>query len=161
MLQHDAKLQSAATRSDMRAKNLIHRCSFTMIFNSQGELYVQKRVAFKETYASHYDPAPGGVVGEGETYEENAVREIEEEMGVTGVNLERQFDFFYSDNVCRLWGRLFRCQYEGPFKLDPEEVESGQFMSLEEVADLLRSGPVCPDSKAAVAQYLQLHSSEA
>lgn len=29
----------------------------------QGELYVQKRVAFKETYASHYDPAPGGVVG--------------------------------------------------------------------------------------------------
>ncbi len=50
---------------------------------------------------------------------------------MTGVDLERQLDFFYSDTVCRLWGRLFRCQYEGPFKLDPEEVESGQFMSLE------------------------------
>ena len=29
----------------------------------QGYLYVQKRVAFKETFPSHYDPAPGGVVG--------------------------------------------------------------------------------------------------
>lgn len=29
----------------------------------QGQVYVQKRVSFKETYPSYYDPAPGGVVG--------------------------------------------------------------------------------------------------
>lgn len=29
----------------------------------QEQLYVQKRVAFKETFPSFYDPAPGGVVG--------------------------------------------------------------------------------------------------
>ncbi len=59
-------------------------------------------------------------------------------MGVRGVKLEKHFDFFYSDSVCRLWGRLFSCQYDGPFKLDPEEVESGQFMSLE-VSKLCKS----------------------
>ena len=37
---------------------------FNLAGNPQGELYVQKRVAFKETYPSHFDPAPGGVVGE-------------------------------------------------------------------------------------------------
>lgn len=68
--------------------------------------------------------------GAGESYEENAAREIEEEMGVTGVDLKKEFDFFYSDEVSRLWGRLFSCQYEGNFTLDPEEVESGQFMSI-------------------------------
>ncbi len=51
-------------------------------------------------------------------------------MGVTDVDLKKEFDFFYSDEVSRLWGRLFSCQYDGILKLDPEEVESGQFMSI-------------------------------
>ncbi len=46
--------------------------------------------------------------GYGESYEDNAVRELEEEMGITGACLETLFDFWYSDNTCRLWGRLFR-----------------------------------------------------
>ena len=124
----------------------------------QEQIYVQKRVAFKETFPSHYDPAPGGVVGEGqlsgridesgkqmayhlsilafwyissvhladkrsacfivlhilhagfkETYEENAVRELEEEMGIRDAAIEKLFDFWYGDETCRLWGRLFRC----------------------------------------------------
>jgi hypothetical protein len=105
------------------------------------------------------------------------VRELEEEMGIKNAVLEELFDFWYSNDVCRLWGRLFRrvtwsltgeqalvqvsfmkdehnhptfgvgnstsvqhdvhvgawcrCQYDGPFVLDPEEVESGSFMSLQ------------------------------
>ena len=46
--------------------------------------------------------------GFGESYEDNAVRELEEEMGITGACLETLFDFWYSDDTCRLWGRLFR-----------------------------------------------------
>lgn len=36
---------------------------YSCVSSPQGHLYVQKRVAFKETFPSHYDPAPGGVVG--------------------------------------------------------------------------------------------------
>lgn len=46
--------------------------------------------------------------GFGESYEDNAVRELEEEMGITDACLETLFDFWYSDGTCRLWGRLFR-----------------------------------------------------
>ncbi|CAL5221884.1 g4147 [Coccomyxa viridis] len=155
IVDEDNKALGKATRAEMRAGNLIHRCSFAVVENSQGQLYVQKRVAFKETFPSHYDPAPGGVVGYGESYEDNAVRELEEEMGITGACLETLFDFWYSDNTCRLWGRLFRCKSDGPFTLDPEEVETGSFMSLQEVVQLLENGPVCPDSAIAVQRYLQ------
>lgn len=88
LVDKDNNIVGEATRGEMRAQNAIHRCSFVAIFNSQvkpcvgchevvvhhhtqlskcmccqGSMYVQKRVSFKETYPSHYDPAPGGVVG--------------------------------------------------------------------------------------------------
>ena len=42
----------------MRAGNLPHRASFVFLHNSAGKLFVQQRVAWKETYPSHHDPAP-------------------------------------------------------------------------------------------------------
>ncbi|KAL0031069.1 hypothetical protein WJX77_002321 [Trebouxia sp. C0004] len=147
-------LIGSSTRGQMRAENLIHRCSFIAIFNSQGKLYVQKRVSFKETYPSFYDPAPGGVVGANESYEESAEREIEEEMGVRNVQLQKCFDFYHTDDISRVWGRLFSCTYDGTFRLDPEEVESGDFMSVKEVKELMSSGKVPPDSTACMEKYL-------
>jgi len=46
-----------------------------------------------------------------ESYEDNAVRELEEEMGIMGACLETLFDFWYSDDTCRLWGRFFRYSF--------------------------------------------------
>ena len=57
------------------------RSSFIFVFDPAGRLFVQRRAAAKETFPRHYDMAPGGVVGAGESYEENAAREAEEEMG--------------------------------------------------------------------------------
>ena len=71
------------------------RSSFIFVFDPAGRLFVQRRAAAKETFPRHYDMAPGGVVGAGESYEENAAREAEEEMGITGVPFEFLFDFFY------------------------------------------------------------------
>lgn len=154
-------VRRGVTRAEMRRENLIHRCSFVLVFNSQGELYVQRRVSFKETYPSHYDPAPGGVVGSGETYEENALRELEEEMGIRDVSLEQLFDFYYEDDVTKVWGRAFKCMYDGPFVLQECEVESGEFLELERVQNLLNKEKVCPDSAVALRKYLENQSKEA
>lgn len=63
-------------------------------------------------------------------------------MGITGVELQKHFDFFYSDDVSRLWGRLFSCRYDGDFRLDPDEVESGHLMSLQ----VQMPQPQCPST---------------
>ena len=69
--------------------------------------------------------------GAHESYEQSAEREIEEEMGVKHVELKTCFDFYHADETSKVWGRLFACTYDGDFKLDPEEVESGEFMSVQ------------------------------
>ena len=162
----------------MRARNLPHRASFIFVHNSAGALFVQQRVAWKETYPSHYDPAPvraarqraciqrltraaaavrhqGGVVDAGESYEDNAVREVAEEMGVVGAPLAPLFDFYFADAVTRVWGRAFRATYDGPLTLQASEVAGGEWMSLDAAAQRARDGPCCPDSAAALAEYVR------
>ena len=93
------------------------------------------------------------MVGAGESYEENAAREVEEEMGVVGAALTPLFDFFFQDGVSRVWGRAFRAVHDGPLRLQASEVAGGDWMSLRHAAALVEAGPVCPDSAAAFREY--------
>jgi len=76
------KVLGAVPRREMRAKNLPHRSTYILVFNAQGELYVQKRTMTKDVFPGYYDSAAGGVVLAGESYEQGAVRELAEEMGI-------------------------------------------------------------------------------
>ncbi len=96
------------------------------------------------------------MVGAGESYEENAVREVAEEMGVVGAPLSPPlFDFFFEDGVTRVWGRAFRVSYDGPLTLQASEVAGGEWLSLADAAARARDAPCCPDSAAALAEYLR------
>lgn len=158
IVDRDNTVVGSATRQEMRQQDLIHRASFTIIFNKKGEIFVQKRVAFKETFPGHHDPAPGGVVGSGESYEENAIAELKEEMGIEGVRPQHHLNFWFEMPGLRMWGALFSCTYDGEMTLQPEEVESGEWRSVADVRRLLETGPVCLDSKAAVEKYFDMVS---
>jgi 8-oxo-dGTP pyrophosphatase MutT (NUDIX family) len=131
----------AAPRREMRANRLPHRSTYILVFNSQGKLYVQKRTLTKDVFPGYYDIAAGGVVLAGETYEQGAERELEEEMGIRGVPLTRLFDFYFENEHTRLWGCAFSCLYDGEIVLQEEEVESGAFV---QVSDILRRAEVEP-----------------
>ena len=152
-----------ATRAEVRAQNLPHRCSYCLIVDRMGRVLVQKRVAWKETYPSHYDPCPGGVMGPDETFEENAIRELEEEMGIvvgsplSPAPLEELFDFFFEDASVRNWGRLFMVRFDGDkndLRLQPDEVESVTWLDRPELLRLLATGPVSPDAAVACRRWL-------
>lgn len=72
-------------------------------------------------------------------------------MGVENVTLKTCFDFYHEDEITRLWGRLFTCTYDGEFKLDPEEVESGQFMTIQVMA--LHTRPL----QISLAHHVYIH----
>ena len=56
----------------------------TLVFNEKGELLVLQRAAWKERpEIAHTPDFPGGRADDDETERETAVREIEEEIGVT------------------------------------------------------------------------------
>src|SRR5262245_51895379 len=97
----------AATRREMRAKRLIHRSTYILVFNSFNQLFLHKRSTSKDIYPGYWDPAVGGVVLAREGYDEGARRELGEEVGITDVNLKTLFDFYFSDGTAPVWGRAY------------------------------------------------------
>ena len=143
----------AAPRREMRARRLPHRSTYVLVFNSRGELYVQKRTLTKDVFPGYFDVAAGGVVLAGETYEQGAERELEEEMGIRGVPLTRLFDFSFEDEHTRLWGCAFSCTYGGTVVLQ-EEVESGAFVPVSHILRRSETEPFTPDGMYVLRRYL-------
>jgi isopentenyldiphosphate isomerase len=147
------KVVGAVPRQEMRAGRLLHRATYVLVFNSRGELYLQKRTASKDIFPSCYDVAAGGVVLSGESYEDGAVRELEEELGIKGVPLTQLFDFSYQDKDVRVWGAAYSCVYDGEVVLQEEEIESGAFLPVDEVFRRAESEPFTPDGLYVLRRY--------
>lgn len=74
-------------RNELDHPNDIYRATGIWITNSKGEVLIAKRAFTKDSNPGKWGPAASGTVEEGETYESNAYKELEEELGVTGIPL--------------------------------------------------------------------------
>ncbi|KAF1315544.1 putative nudix hydrolase yfcd, partial [Globisporangium splendens] len=110
----------------------------------------------KDYCPGYLDPMAGGVVQYDESFEDNAAREAEEEMGVKGVPLTYIGTFYYEDQRTRVWGGLFECTYDGSLTLQAEEVDEVLEMSADEI--LQRRGEFTPDGIFAFEKYLESKS---
>jgi isopentenyldiphosphate isomerase len=147
----------AVTRREMREGNLFHRATYVFVFDSEGKLYVQHRTLIKDVYPGYWDLAAGGVVLAGESYALSAARELEEELGIAGVPLHHWFEFYFEDLGSRVFGAAYSCTYEGPLRLQPEEVQSVERLSI---AGIFTNNDrsFTPDSMFALQRYLSQKS---
>lgn len=156
IVDRDDREIGAVSRALMREQRLIHRACYILVFNPAGELFIQKRTMSKDIYPGYWDVAAGGVVLAGESYEAAAARELAEELGISGVPLEPLFTQYYEDENNRVWGRIFRCVAAGPFVLQAEEVESGQFLAPAAVLALSGTEPFTPDGLIVLRKVLAM-----
>ena len=143
------------TRKEMRAQVLRHRAVFIAVVNSAGELLIHQRSEMKDLWPSWWDLAVGGVVSAGESYDAAALRELDEEVGVTGVPLVELGVGTYSDEEVSLVGRCFMVKYDGPLVLRDGEVVAIEWVSQNDLMQRLKERDFLPDSKALVLPALQ------
>ena len=141
-------------RSDIRQRGLIGRCTFIFLFNSQGELCVHRRTLSKALYPGFWDTAAGGMVAAGESYAQSAARELEEELGVSGVPLTEHDHFYFEDGDSRLWCKSYSAVWDGPLRLQPEEVMEARFLAIETIQQEAAQKPYCPDAQEGLRRYL-------
>ena len=121
------KVIGKAPRPEVHAKGLWHRAVYVMVFNSKGELFLQLRSKDKDVEPGVWTCSASGHLSSGETYDEAALKDTFEEIGVE-VKPERLFRFTYRPYRQHLW--IYKANHEGPFKLDPEEVADGKWVSM-------------------------------
>ena len=105
-------LLGALGRAQLREGGLIGRGTYILLFNSSGDLCVHRRTLSKAIYPGYWDVAAGGMVQANESYAESAARELEEELGVSGVPLIEHEHFFFDQPGNRLWCAVFSAVWE-------------------------------------------------
>ena len=144
----------ALPRLQLRQRGLIGRATFILLFNSAGELCVHRRTLSKAVYPGYWDVAAGGMVAAGESYVDSAARELEEELGVSGVELSAHGQFFFDQPDNRIWCAVFSAVWDGPLQVQPEEVMEAGFIPVAQALAESETRPYCPDSLAALQRFV-------
>jgi len=157
LLDSEGRVCGSAPRSVMRRDNLRHAATGVLVRNSSGDIYVHRRTPTKDVYPSYYDFAAGGVVAAGEDPYDAVVRELAEELGISGVELEKLPEGDYADDNTAYHAYLYRCVWDGPVLHQPEEVAWGAWMSPAELVAKLDdpSWPVMPDTAALLGPLVR------
>jgi 16S rRNA (adenine1518-N6/adenine1519-N6)-dimethyltransferase len=115
-----------ARRSDVHGNNLRHRAVHILIFDQAGAVYLQQRSRWKDRHPLKWDSSAAGHVAAGESYEETARRELEEELGIN-VPLEKLLKLPASARTEQEFVWLYRGEIRGNPVVNRTEIETGAF----------------------------------
>ena len=115
----------------------LHRAVSVFVFNSDGELLLQKRASEKYHGGGLWTNSCCTHPREGETSEACAIRRLQEELGFEA-EVEEKFSFIYKAEVENglvenEYDHVFVGMYDGKVNPNPEEVEDYTFVELDKV----------------------------
>ncbi|ANW20947.1 NTP pyrophosphohydrolase [Streptomyces clavuligerus] len=153
----DDRVTGQARRGEVYARGLRHRCVFVLVTDADGKVFVHRRTASKLVFPSLYDMFTGGVVGAGESYDDAALREAREELGVAELPPPTPlFRFLYEDGARGLswWAAVYEVRCALPVRPQREEVAWHTFLSRDELRRRLTEWEWVPDGLAAYQRLL-------
>ena len=135
-----------ATRREVHSRGLRHRAVHVLVFDRHDRVFLQKRSPWKDTAAGLWAASCSGHVDAGEDYDAAAVRELAEEIGVRAtpeadVKPERWLRFRAREETAQEFTWVYRLRHDGPFTLDPAEIERGAWFTPEEVTQGIGARP--------------------
>ncbi|MGC3947669.1 MAG: isopentenyl-diphosphate Delta-isomerase [Chryseolinea sp.] len=143
----DEQDNAIGTMEKMEAhrKGVLHRAFSVLVFNSRGELLIQKRAQSKyhsgglwtNTCCSHPNPTEG--------ISESARRRTSYEMGID-VRPAFAFKFIYQAEldhglIEHELDHVFTATFDGEPSVNPEEVEDWRYVGLEDLREDVRRRP--------------------
>ena len=130
-----------ARRADVHANNLLHRAVHVWVFRSTGQLVAQRRSASKDQYPNALTSSASGHLDAGEDYLIAAIRELGEELGLTGVSLSFAVKLAASSETAYEHTVLYTLKTDAPLSPNAGEVAGLELYTKDELArELERPG---------------------
>ena len=140
--EHD-RVIGQAPRAEVHRHRLRHRAVHILVFNEDGDLFIQKRAASKDEFPNCYDSSAAGHLDQGEDYDTCARRELREELDLV-IPADR-WEKLFQIAACPETGCEFVWVYrvttsESP-RINRQEIESGEFWPLPRVLQAVAAHP--------------------
>lgn len=130
-----------ATRAEVHAKGLLHRAVHVFVFNKRGDILLQQRSMLKDAHPGVWDSSVSGHLDSGEDYPQAAIRELEEEMGISGSEIAE----IGRVKACAETGweniRLYRARYDGSLRYPCAEIDAALWFPVAEVEAWIANRP--------------------
>lgn len=161
IVDEQGNIVGAATRGECHSgSKMLHPVVHLHVFNSQGDIYLQRRPMWKDIQPGRWDTAVGGHVDLGECVADALRREVSEELGITidGIRNEDKDEdededkllatpyapyVFESDRERELV-YPHRLTFDGPIH-PSAETDGGRFWSMDELRSALTTGQLTPN----------------
>lgn len=145
------KVIGTFTRAEIHRDLHRHRAVHLWVFNNHGDVFLQKRSMNKDNNPGLWDSSVSGHVDSGESYDHSVVREAQEEIGIVLTEVPQWiFTLPASKHTGWEFTAVYRCTHEGPFQLNADEIDDGDWYSMSKLSRLIEEQPqlfaesVCP-----------------
>lgn len=145
LVDENGNITGAATRGECHnGSMMMHPVVHLHVFNSKGELYLQKRPEWKDIQPSKWDTAVGGHIDLGEHVEQALFREAGEELGIEGFTPEALPQYvFRSERECEMV-YPYKTVYDKDIR-PSEETSGGRFWNMDEIRESIGKDILTPN----------------
>ncbi|MDD4900745.1 MAG: NUDIX domain-containing protein [Patescibacteria group bacterium] len=135
------------TREKIHKSGLLHREIHIYFITPNKEIIFQHRAKDKDTFPNLLDATVGGHVEIGDSYEQTAIKETEEETGIkikaNDLIFISKVKIYSEDKMSKTINNVFRFQYAYVYrgnvqdlKIEPEEISGFEVWPLDKLARL-------------------------
>ena len=136
--------------------HLLHPVVHLHVFNSAGDIYLQKRPEWKDIQPGKWDTAVGGHIDYGETPEEALQREVREELGITDFTPVFVGKYVFESQRERELVYVNRTTYDGPIRPSAEELDGGRFWTMGELREAMGQNILTPNFESEFKRCFEL-----
>lgn len=130
-----------ARRSEIHGNpSMMHRVVHVLVFDEEGRLLLQKRSLDKDVAPGRWDTSVGGHVGVGEELSLSARREMGEELGISGCEIEFLYSYIHRNPYETELVSTYRCTYSGHIRHNSQEIDEVRFWRGEEIENAMGRG---------------------
>lgn len=134
VVDEDGNILGSVSRGEAHSgSKILHPVVHLHLFNSRGELYLQRRPDWKDIQPSRWDTATGGHIDLGENVDAALRREVREELGIVDFTPESLGHYVFESQRERELVFVHRATYDGPVTPNPDELAGGRFWTRQEI----------------------------